>query len=47
MAIAELGEDELLKRLNAKSGNEAVLFYTVFCGTCQLTERMLEIVQAA
>ncbi|QYR24401.1 thioredoxin family protein [Paenibacillus sp. sptzw28] len=47
MAIEELQEEELLKRLRKKGGNEAVLFHTVFCGTCQLTERMLEIVQAA
>jgi thioredoxin-like negative regulator of GroEL len=47
MAIAELEEIEFLRRLGEKSGNEAVLFHTVFCGTCQLTERMLEIVQAA
>ncbi|MBW7455562.1 thioredoxin family protein [Paenibacillus sepulcri] len=46
MSIGELREDELLQRLSGNSGYEAVLFHTVFCGTCKLAERMLEIVQA-
>jgi len=47
MPIEELREDDLILRMNGNSGPEAVLFHTVFCGTCKLAERMLEIVQAA
>jgi thioredoxin-like negative regulator of GroEL len=45
VAIPELSEQELLRRLEEKTPCEAVLVYTPFCGTCQLAERMLLIVQ--
>ena len=47
MAIAELSEQDLLRKLEEKTPAEAVLVYTAFCGTCQLAERMLSIVQEA
>lgn len=47
MAIPELSEQALLRRLEEKAPAEAVLVYTAFCGTCQLAERMLLIVQEA
>ncbi len=47
MAIAELSEQALLCRLEEKAPAEAVFVYTAFCGTCQLAERMLLIVQEA
>jgi thioredoxin-like negative regulator of GroEL len=47
MAIPELNEQALLGRLEAKAPAEAVFVYTAFCGTCQLAERMLMIVQEA
>lgn len=45
MAIAEWTEKELLGQVEAKSGREAVLFYTAMCGTCKVAERMLEVVE--
>ncbi|GGD97975.1 thioredoxin family protein [Paenibacillus nasutitermitis] len=47
MSIEELREDELIRRLKGRAGPDAVLFHTVFCGTCKLAERMLDIVQTA
>ncbi|WP_127532830.1 thioredoxin family protein [Paenibacillus kobensis] len=46
MSIGEWTERELLDRMEAGGGREAVLFYTAMCGTCKVAERMLEIVQA-
>jgi len=46
MSIAEWTERELLDRVEAGAGREAVLFYTAMCGTCKVAERMLEIVEA-
>ncbi|USB33587.1 thioredoxin family protein [Paenibacillus sp. YPG26] len=47
MSLPEMKEQELTIRTQPASGREAVFFYTALCGTCQLGERMLEIVQAA
>ena len=50
MAITEIRENELIYRSqdpsNSQHAAEAVFIYTTFCGTCQLAERMLNIVQA-
>jgi thiol-disulfide isomerase/thioredoxin len=46
MAIREIKEDELINLPRMGNGREAVLFFTPFCGTCNLAERMLEIVEA-
>ena len=43
MAIPELSEQALLRRLAERADGEAVFVYTVFCGTCRLAERMLDI----
>jgi len=43
-SIPELSEKELLVRLEERTAGEAVFIYTAFCGTCQLAERMLDIV---
>ncbi|MNH83608.1 Thioredoxin [compost metagenome] len=47
MPLLEVKEQELMRRTHTPSGSEAVFFYTALCGTCQLGERMLEIVQVA
>lgn len=47
MAIREITEEELQNRSSSLPSpmREGLLIYTPFCGTCQLAERMLEIVQ--
>jgi thioredoxin-like negative regulator of GroEL len=47
MAIQELQEKDLIELSGQSDCTAAVLFYTPFCGTCQIAERMLEIVHAA
>ncbi len=49
MAIVEITEEALCNSSTSVSppALQGVLIYTPFCGTCQLAERMLEIVQAA
>ncbi|MWC27905.1 thioredoxin family protein [Paenibacillus sp. MMS18-CY102] len=58
MGLTERTERELLEDIRTAGGEigdfmgegvhgrEAVLFYTAMCGTCQVAERMLEVVQA-
>ncbi|MFC4775803.1 thioredoxin family protein [Paenibacillus sp. GCM10023252] len=46
MAIQEIGEDEWLRMVRIGQGRDAILFYTPFCGTCKVAERMLEVVTA-
>lgn len=46
MSLQEWKEQELISSLMDGS-RRAVLFHTALCGTCQLGERMLEIVIAA
>ncbi|AWB43102.1 thioredoxin [Paenibacillus sp. CAA11] len=48
MPLLEITEPQLLQILDETSvdNRQAVLFYTAFCGTCKLGERMLEIVEA-
>ncbi|RCX18175.1 thioredoxin [Fontibacillus phaseoli] len=43
--LQEITERELLHRLDASEGKEALFFHTPLCGTCRLAERMLEIVE--
>ncbi|EFM10486.1 hypothetical protein PaecuDRAFT_2922 [Paenibacillus curdlanolyticus YK9] len=38
--------DGMLNKRTSDGAREAVLFYTAMCGTCQVAERMLEVVQA-
>ena len=44
--LEELGQHELLERLHQTTAPVAIFVYTSLCGTCQLAERMLEIVVA-
>lgn len=55
MPIHEITEEDLLLRLDRSHQSagiteqpegEAILFFTPFCGTCKLAERMLEVVDA-
>ncbi|GGG13288.1 thioredoxin family protein [Paenibacillus abyssi] len=46
MAIEEISERELKKVINEQTGKAAVFFFTPFCGTCKLAEKMLEIIQS-
>jgi thioredoxin-like negative regulator of GroEL len=46
MPLAEITEQDLLTRLQAGQQREAFLFFTPMCGTCQVGERMLEVVEA-
>lgn len=46
MPLQELTEPEVLDRLEKSSREEAFVFFTPFCGTCALAEKMLEVVQA-
>ncbi|WP_223067268.1 thioredoxin family protein [Paenibacillus caui] len=46
MPLKELSEQELLLRLDHRQEQEGVLLFTPLCGTCQLGERMLDIVEA-
>jgi len=45
--LREISEKELKVRWKEAGSREAVLFYTPFCGTCKLAERMLDIVLEA
>jgi thiol-disulfide isomerase/thioredoxin len=45
--IKEWSQQELIDNVKAVERSFAVFIYTPFCGTCKLTERMLEIVIAA
>jgi thioredoxin-like negative regulator of GroEL len=47
MPLTEIREHELIELTDKSTGKEAVLFYTAFCGTCKVAERMLEVVEAA
>ncbi|MBP2001538.1 thiol-disulfide isomerase/thioredoxin [Paenibacillus shirakamiensis] len=47
MPLHELQEQELLHYLTHSTGKMALLIHTTFCGTCQLAERMLDIVNIA
>ncbi|WP_171689227.1 thioredoxin family protein [Paenibacillus germinis] len=43
--MQELTEQELLERISSsQEGSFAVFLYTPFCGTCKVTERMLDII---
>ncbi|MDQ0875409.1 thiol-disulfide isomerase/thioredoxin [Paenibacillus sp. V4I3] len=43
--MQELTGQELLERLSrTQEGSFAVFLYTPFCGTCKVTERMLDII---
>ncbi|MBD0379396.1 thioredoxin family protein [Paenibacillus sedimenti] len=43
--MQELSKQELLDRLNLENSESfAVFLYTPFCGTCKVTERMLDII---
>jgi thioredoxin-like negative regulator of GroEL len=48
MAILEVTEEMLHEKVSSALSTtlEGLLIYTPLCGTCQLAERMLEIVQA-
>ncbi|NQX64659.1 thioredoxin family protein [Paenibacillus alba] len=44
--MQELTQQELIDRVNhEEEGPFAVFLFTPFCGTCQITERMLEIIR--
>jgi thioredoxin-like negative regulator of GroEL len=42
--VIELTEKQLQTRLHEEAGPLALFFYTPLCGTCKLTERMLNII---
>ncbi|SDN81723.1 Thioredoxin [Paenibacillus sp. yr247] len=43
--MQELSQRELLDRVSSmQEGSFAVFLYTPFCGTCKMTERMLDII---
>lgn len=42
--MKELSQQELLEIVNRQEASFAVFLYTPFCGTCKVTERMLEII---
>ncbi|BFT71668.1 thioredoxin family protein [Paenibacillus sp. P36] len=42
--MRELSQQELLEIVNRQEESFAVFLYTPFCGTCKVTERMLEII---
>src|SRR4051812_29235190 len=42
--MIEWTQKELLERTEAAEGSFAVFMYTPLCGTCNLTERMLNII---
>lgn len=44
MMIQEINEAEWLKFKDQRVGKSAIFFYTSMCGTCNLAEQMLEIV---
>ncbi|ANS76724.1 hypothetical protein AWM70_20835 [Paenibacillus yonginensis] len=46
MPLKEITEQELLQSLDSNQERQAVLFFTPMCGTCQVGERMLEVVEA-
>jgi len=46
MAIEEVREQDLIGRSGQSDETVAVLFFTPLCGTCQIAERMLDVVQA-
>jgi thioredoxin-like negative regulator of GroEL len=44
-SMKDLTQQELLKRVNDEEAPSfAVFLYTPFCGTCKVTERMLDII---
>ncbi|OPH47251.1 hypothetical protein BC351_12170 [Paenibacillus ferrarius] len=44
--MQELTQQELIDRVNHnEEGSFAVFLFTPFCGTCKITERMLEIIR--
>ncbi len=45
MALQELNREEITKLLAVEQQNLSVLVTTPFCGTCQVAEKMLDIVQ--
>jgi thioredoxin-like negative regulator of GroEL len=44
LRLQELSEQELLNCVSKQEGSFAVFLYTPFCGTCKITERMLDII---
>ena len=42
--MRELSQQELLEIVSRQEESFAVFLYTPFCGTCKVTERMLEII---
>jgi len=47
MTIQEQQQSAIIALMEEKDSCFALLFYTPFCGTCGVAERMLSIVQAA
>ncbi|CAM2783735.1 thioredoxin domain-containing protein [Paenibacillus sediminis] len=43
--MKEMGEKELFELIEKGNDPAAVFLYTPFCGTCKMTERMLEVVE--
>lgn len=46
MVLEETTEQGILERLNDAQEREAIFLFTPMCGTCQIGEKMLEVVQA-